>query len=257
MALIKTFEQLFNDANAPMFSYVKKGGLKIPNLQSDYVIAIAPNYADVLDYTNVSNYEGVLITSLELNMLTNGFTMNKSAFGLTSAKMDFSQHFSFSYIGYPYKQRKDLNETKVTSVDSSYIDTLYITKNSYTEIKEGYPSLVHYYYNQQLSERGTLRIKTKDWQLPAVYIINMRSQTPIYVMLNCMFSLPTFVANPTSNDLVQYKTTVYFNSYKDLQIMEEKYKVNDKGPISFSVTSEDKDYDEYNQFLKEASNALK
>ena len=239
--LIKEFQQLFNNPDAMFYSSVKGGGIRIPGLQSDYVVAIVPEYKQ---NTNAENYDGVLATSIETNMLSNGFSMKKNPFGLLNADLSFAQHFSFSFISFKYKKISEIkNDTRVTSDESN---NLTVRKSTYRDIAEGYPSLVHYYYQQQLTERGVLRIKTKDWSLPAVIIYNLRSQAPIYVMTNCRFSMPTFMINPSSNDIIQYKTTVFYDTYQDLQILEEKYRVNEKQEM-FGVTREDEGYDEYSE----------
>lgn len=241
MPIIKNFQQLFKGSNAPLKGLVNGNGIKTPNIQSDYVIAIMPNYSE---NTNAEDYEGVIATSIDTSVLGNGFSMKVGTFGLTAADMNFPNKFPLTYIGTKYSRRIKTHNIK-NVVNSDEENNLTVHHTEFDTVDEGvYPSLIHYYYQQQISEYGTLRIKTKYWSLPAVYIYNLRTEQPIFVMKNCYFTMPTFAANPSSNDIIQYKTTIFYNSYTDLQNQEATFEVNKESSL-FGVTRKDDGYDSY------------
>lgn len=204
---------------------------KTPNIQSDYVIGIIPNYKENV---NASDFEGVLLTALGNEYQQNGLSMEKNQWGLNAANLKFSNNFTFSFIGTGYSAFGKSKETKaIKDLGGNVIGT---------EVKEStaagqYPSLVHYYYQRQLTDKGTLRIKTHDWKLPAVYIFNLRTSQPIYVLIDCRFGMPTFTTSPSSNDLIIYQTTVFYNSFKDLQNLEFA-----GTPDTYELPSEDQDF---------------
>lgn len=202
MALITNFKQVFDVLDAPLRGFKNGSGIKVPNLQSDYVIGIMPEYRR---NPNASDFEGVLVTRLGSEYLNDGFSMEKNNWGLNTANLKFSNNFTFSFIGWV------VDETE-NSIKGDEENKVYSTSRF-----SSYPSLIHKYYYKQLTDEGTLRIKTADWSLPAIYIYNLRTQTPIYALVDCRFSCPTFDVNPNSNDIVIYSTTAFYNSFVDLQ----------------------------------------
>lgn len=199
---ITNFKQLIEDNNALLRSIQGKGTY-VPPLQSDYTIAIVPNYKA---QPNSSFYHSVLVTSIDLNMLSNGLNKTKDKFGFLTSDFSFTQHFKFSYIGIPFL-------------------------NPYTE--KVFTSLIHYYYSTQFSDKGTFRVKTKNWILPAIYVINQKTENVVYTLYDCTFSYPTFSVSPQSNDLIVYNTNVFFNSYKEFLYDDYKHlgKVNDRESV--------------------------
>lgn len=154
----------------------------VPTLQSDYTIAIVPNYSKQV---NTNSYEPVLVQSLSLPN-GNGFNMTMDKLGMQSADFNASGMMSFTYIGVPYT-----NQEKV------------------------YTSIIHYYYSQRFTESGLLKIKTKNLLLPTIFVINLKTNNIVYVLKNCTFSYPKFTANPTSNSISMYETSVGYSSYQE------------------------------------------
>ena len=181
---ITNFNQLISDNDKMLRSLQGKGSF-VPTLQSDYTIAIVPGYDS---QTNASEFQSLLITRLDSKILTNGFKRAKNKLGFMTADFSFTNSFSFSYIGIPYSDAA--------------------TQKTYT-------SLVHYYYSTQLTNLGTLRLKTEDWKLPAVYIVNLKTSNVVYTMYDCMFTYPAFEMSPSSNDFVIYSTEVTFGQHRE------------------------------------------
>lgn len=161
------------------------GSTFIPSLQSDYTIVIVPEYES---QTNSSKYQNVILTNINLSMLSNGFRRTQNKMGFQTTDFSFTQGFDFGFIGIPYFDEK--------------------TQKTFT-------SLIHYYYNQQLTKYGTFRIKTRAWKQPTIYIVNMHSNHIVYKVHNCTFTYPTFSVSPSSNDIIIYKTNVSFGSYEE------------------------------------------
>lgn len=180
---ITNFKQLIEDNNS-MLRALQGDSIAIPTLQSDYTIVIVPNF---ISQTNAADFQSLLITSIDTKVLNNGFVRSQDEIGFPTVKFSSSNSFSFSYIGIPYRDEK--------------------TKTNFT-------SLIHYYYNTQIFKRGTLRLKTVDWKLPAIYIINLKTFNVVYTMYNCMFTYPTYNVDPAKNDFVIYSVTTTFNSYQ-------------------------------------------
>lgn len=163
----------------------------VPFLQSDYAIVIYKDSNSV----NASDFEPVLIQSLDLSPLRNGFTTQMDMWGLQTVNFNANNALTFTYLGVPYD----------CSTNSS-LEEYYRAK---------YTSIIHYYYARRLANNGTLRIKQAGDEVPSVMIINTKSNNIIYSLYNCVFSCPTFEASPQSNTIVLYKTTVTYSSFKE------------------------------------------
>lgn len=155
-----------------------------PTLQSDYTIAIIPNFTGQV---NSGDYESVLIQSLTLPF--GGYKMSMDKLGMQSADFEASGTFSFSYVGTPYQSEE-------------------IGGGSYT-------SIIHYYYGKRFTENGLLKPKTKSLLLPAVLVINLKTNNIVYLFKDCNFSYPKFSVSPQSNSISLYETTVSYSSYKE------------------------------------------
>ena len=162
-------------------------------LQSDYVIAIYNNYNDYNEIVSPSNYVPVLIQSLALP-LSNGITMTMDKFGLQSADFSAQNKLSFEFVGLPYVPKTGSHLTAEESV---------------------FTSIIRFYYSQRFTQSGVLKVKRKSDLLPAVFVINTRTNNIVYVMKDCVFSYPTFTTSPSSNALATYKTDVTFSSYRE------------------------------------------
>jgi hypothetical protein len=162
----------------------------VPFLQSDYAIVIYKGSKPI----NASDFDPVLIQSLDLSPLKNGFSSQMDMWGLQSVNFNANNALTFSYLGVPY-----------TYVANS-LDEYYGAK---------YTSIIHYYYARRFANNGTLRIKLAGEEMPSVMIINTKSNNIIYSLYNCTFSCPTFEASPQSNTVVLYKTTVTYSSFKE------------------------------------------
>jgi len=235
MPLIQSFNDIIEHGRG-----LRADSFKVPNLQSDYVIGIMPSYKENV---NASDFKSVLLTSLGTEYLQNGLKMEKNQWGFSSANMAFNGNsLTFSFIGI----KEDFRESDLKA-EKEYVTTTakfgangdrakarkFETGNLLGKKGYGaYPSLIHYYYARQLTDQGTLRIKTSNWSLPAIYIFNLRTSSPIYVLKNCKFSLPTFSTSPSSNDFIVYQTTAYYDSFVDLQnselIVNYKAEANDE-----------------------------
>lgn len=156
----------------------------VPTLQSDYTIAIIPNFTGQV---NSGNYEPVLIQSLTLPF--GGYKMNMDKLGMQSADFEAGSTFSFSYVGTPYQ-----SEVAGDGV---------------------YTSIIHYYYGKRFTEKGLLKPKTKSVLLPAVLVINLKTNNIVYLFKDCNFSFPKFTTSPASNNISLYETTVSYSSYKE------------------------------------------
>lgn len=236
MPLIQSFSDIIEHGVG-----LRADSFKVPNLQSDYVIGIMPSYKENV---NASDFDSVLLTSLGTEYLQNGLKMDKNQWGFSSANMAFNGNsLTFSFIGTaididkkdPKEQvsRAKFSESSARGRKTGNLDV--------TRTRLNYPSLIHKYYQRQLTDQGTLRIKTANWNLPAVYIFNLRSSSPIYILINCRFSMPTFSTSPSSNDFVVYQTTVYYDSFKDLQNKESRE--------VYEVTKEDDEFKELAEAL--------
>lgn len=232
MPLIKSFEDIIKKGNI-----VRPNSFTTPNLQSDYVVGIMPSYKENV---NASDFDGLLITNLGSEYLNNGLGLEKTQWGVGYANMKFQNNLTFSFIGTGYSVSRGRNDSSVLGFNENNITTQTVREATLGQ----YPSLIHYYYQRQLTDNGTLRIKTAAWKLPAVYIFNLRTNSPIYVLIDCRFTLPTFSTSPTSNDMVAYQTTVCFNSFKDLQNFES-YSYSEYESVV------DKNDKEYNSLLSD------
>lgn len=181
---ITNFGQLINDNNS-LLRFSQGDAAIVPPLQSDYTIAIVPDY---VSQTNASEFQSLLVTYIDTKVFNNGFKRTQDKLGFATLDFSSSNSFGFKYIGVPYRDEK--------------------TNTTFT-------SLVHYYYDTQIFKRGTLRLKTVNWKLPTIYIINLKTSNVIYAMHNCMFSYPTFDVDPSKNDFVVYSTEVTFNKYQE------------------------------------------
>lgn len=180
---ITNFKQLIEN-----FNYLMRGAggaAFVPSLQSDYTIVIIPEYKI---QTNSSEFQSIIITGIGSGMFSNGFIRTKDKLGFPTTDFSFNKDFDFSYIGTPYYDIK--------------------TDKTYT-------SLIHYYYDQQITGNGTFRIKTSDWNLPAIYVVNLHTGKVVYSMYDCMFTYPTYTPNPSNNDIIVYKTNVSFSKYEE------------------------------------------
>lgn len=181
---LTNFKQLIED-----YSYFNINGAGdaafVPSLQSDYTIVIVPEYKIQTDSTLFQN---LIVTNIGTGMLGNGFGRTKDKLGFPTADFSFNKDFDFGYIATPYYDIK--------------------TRKTYT-------SLVHYYYNQQITAKGTFRIKTNDWNLPALFVVNLHTNKVVYEMYDCMFTYPTYMMSPSNNDIIVYKTNVSFSKYKE------------------------------------------
>lgn len=160
----------------------------VPYLQSDYALVIFKD-----SNINASDYEPVLIQTLDLSVLRNGFSTSMDTWGLQSVNFNASNALTFSYLGVAYNVTNDK-------------DALY---------NATYTSIIHYYYAKRFVSNGTLKIKLKSDKLPSVMIINTKSNNIVYALYNCVFSYPTFEASPQNNNIAFYKTTVTYSSYKE------------------------------------------
>lgn len=165
----------------------------VPYLQSDYAIVIFNDSKAV----NSSDYEPVLVQTLDLSVLRNGFTSSMDIWGLQSVNFNASNALTFSYLGVPY-----------------LVPT---TQRIANNVNNGdiYTSIIHYYYARRFANDGTLKIKLKGDKLPAVMIVNTKSNNIVYALYNCTFSYPTFEASPQNNSIAFYKTTVTYSSYRE------------------------------------------
>lgn len=166
----------------------------IPYLQSDYTIVVF----DDSETTNASDYTPIMVQSLDLSPLRNGFTSSMDIWGLQSVNFSASNALTFSYLGVPF-----------TYNNPSDID------NGFYGDGKTYTSIIHYYYARRFANNGTLRIKLKGDKLPSVMIVNTKSNNIVYALYNCTFSYPTFEASPQNNNIAFYKTTVTYSSYKE------------------------------------------
>ena len=187
---ITNFKQLIEDIN---FLNGAGNAAFVPSLQSDYTIVIVPEYNT---QTNGSEFQTLIVTGIGTGMLGNGFTRTKDKLGFPTTDFSFTKDFDFGFIGTPFYDAK--------------------TRKTFT-------SLVHYYYNQQLSPNGTFRIKTADWNLPAIYVVNLHTNKVVYAMYDCMFTYPTYVVAPSNNDFVVYKTNVSFSKYDEFLYDDYKH----------------------------------
>lgn len=158
------------------------GDYLVPSLASDYVLQIYPNPK------NVKNPIDVLLQGINLDALRNGITFAKDVLGFPTANYVGSNALTFTFFARPYKDE---------------------AKN------KQYTSFIHFLYKNQLTENGTLRIKTNGYLLPMIYVYNLRTQKIVYELHNCRFTFPTFTPNPMSNDIVFYSTIVTFDDYKE------------------------------------------
>ena len=170
-------------------SYTIKGDkVYVPSLQSDYTLVI---YDEYKSNVNPNNYETILVQSLDLSPLKNGFTMNMDKLGMQSADFNANYTLTFTYVGTPYQ-----------TMDADYDGT--------------YTSIIHYYYNKRFTKNGLLKIKKKEDKLPAIFILNLRTNHIVYVLKDCVFSYPTYQASPNSNAIALYSTSVTYSSYKEI-----------------------------------------
>ena len=208
----------FFDGIASLKTYLRTSteGIKgdecyVPFLQSDYAIVIFEDS----NPTNASAYEPVLIQSLDLSVLRNGFSTSMDIWGLQSVNFNAGNALTFSYLGMPY-----------------LIPT---TRKIAANVNNGdvYTSIIHYFYAKRFAQDGTLKIKLKKDKMPSVMIVNTKSNNIVYALYNCAFSYPTFEASPQNNSIALYKTTVTFSSYKEfLGDNLENLFTNDKGSIA-------------------------
>ena len=164
-----------------------------PSLQSDYTIAIYRNYDDYKNKINPAVYEPVLIHSLTLP-LRNGVSMTMDKLGLQAADFSATNQMSFEFVAVPYSHKTGANLTAQETI---------------------YTSLVHFYYAQRFTDKGTLKIKREGDTLPTVFVINLKTNNIVYVLKNCVFSYPTFQTSPSSNSIAVYRTEVTFSSYRE------------------------------------------
>lgn len=157
------------------------GDYLVPSLASDYVLQIKPNIKNPKLNVDIGKYD-VLLQGINLDALRNGITFAKDVLGFPSANFVGSNSLTFTFFARPY--------------------------NNYT-------SFIHFLYKNQLTQNGTLRIKTKGYLLPMIYIYNLRTQKIVYELHNCRFTYPTFTPNPMSNDIVFYSTIVTFDDYEE------------------------------------------
>ena len=164
-----------------------------PSLQSDYTIAIYRNFDDYKNKINPAVYEPVLIHSLSLP-LSNGVSMTMDKLGLQAADFSATNKMSFEFIAVPYSHKTGAN---LTAQETTYT------------------SLVHFYYAQRFTDKGTLKIKREGDALPTVFVINLKTNNIVYVLKNCVFSYPKFQTSPSSNSIAVYRTEVTFSSYRE------------------------------------------
>lgn len=179
--LITNLSQVIDSVN------MLNGGMAtfVPSLQSDYTAVIVPEYKI---QNNASEFQSLIITNIGTSMLSNGASRQQDKWGLYTAEVKFGSGFNFGFLGIPYTDPKSLKT---------------------------FTTLIHYYYSTQLSDRGTLRMKSWDWNLPAVYIVNIHTKNVVYAMYDCMFTYPTYQMTPSNNELVIYSTNVSFSSYNE------------------------------------------
>ena len=163
-----------------------------PSLQSDYTIAIYRNFDDYKNKINPAVYEPVLIHSLSLP-LSNGVSVTMDKLGLQAADFSATNKMSFEFIAVPYSHKTGAHLTAQETI---------------------YTSLVHFYYAQRFTDKGTLKIKREGDALPTVFVINLKTNNIVYVLKNCVFSYPTFQVSPSSNSIAVYRTEVTFSSYR-------------------------------------------
>lgn len=168
------------------------GDYLVPSLASDYVLQIYSNVPNPYPNPNVEDntigrYD-VLLQGINLDALRNGITFAKDVLGFPSANFVGSNSLTFTFFARPYKDEYN---------------------------KKGYTSFIHFLYKNQLTKSGTLRIKTKAYSLPTIFVYNMRTQKIVYQLHNCRFTFPTFTPNPMSNDIVFYSTIVTFDDYEE------------------------------------------
>lgn len=173
---------------------IKGNECYVPFLQSDYAIVIFEDSKAI----NASDYEPVLIQSLDLSVLRNGFSSSMDIWGLQTVNFSANNALTFTYLGMPYR--------------SNTGDVYYDGNNT-----QGthYTSIIHYFYAKRFTMDGTLRLKRASDKMPAVMIVNTKSNNIIYALYNCTFSYPTFEASPQNNSIALYKTTVTYSSYKE------------------------------------------
>ena len=189
----------------------KDGEYLVPTLSSDYIIRIYPT-------DDSTDYDILLLQTMEFNAIKNGFSFDRDAMGFSTAKYNGNSTLTFIYFAIPYE----------------------IAGGRYT-----LTSLIHYYYGKQLTERGTLRMKRSYWKLPKIGIYNLRTQKDVYILKNCRFTYPTFTPNPSSNDVVFYKTTVDFTDYDefldDVEMAQGMESKNTYGSLANSVKNKIKE----------------
>lgn len=183
-------------ANLKKYLFTQEGALKcneqyIPSLQSDYAIIIFEDSKAV----NASDYEPVLVQSLDLSPLRNGFSSSMDIWGLQTVNFSANNALTFTYLGMPYEYNNRFDHADYNNAT--------------------YTSIIHYYYAKRFTMDGTLRLKRASDKMPAVMIVNAKTFNIIYGLYNCTFSYPTFEASPQNNSLVLYKTTVTYSSYKE------------------------------------------
>lgn len=197
----------------------------VPTLQSDYALAIIDHYETQV---NVSNYEPVLLETVNLPLDGNGINMDMDDLGFQTAKFKGGNVWNFTFLGLPYE-------------------------------KDGktYTSIIHYYYSKRFSSNGLLKLKRnsvdkKDENryidsLPACLIINLRTDNIVYVLRDCTFSYPTFTASPSNNAIAFYKTNVAYSYYKEWMYDSIKdYSVSQK----IDVKKTDGTMDSFRDFSK-------
>ena len=96
----------------------------VPYLQSDYALVVFEDS----NPTNASAYEPVLVQTLDLSVLRNGFSSQMNIWGLQSANFNASNALTFSYLGMPY----------------TYDNKADINNGFYGEGKT-YTSIIHYF----------------------------------------------------------------------------------------------------------------
>jgi len=176
------------------FSNIKGNECYVPYLQSDYALIIFEDSKAI----NASNYEPVLIQSLDLSVLRNGFSTSMDIWGLQSVNFNASNALTFTFLGMPFSHE----------IGDVFFDGESKVGNVYT-------SIIHYFYARRFAQDGTLRIKLKKDKMPSIMIVNTKSNNIIYALYNCVFSYPTFEASPQNNNIAFYKTTVTYSSYKE------------------------------------------
>lgn len=196
----------------------------VPYLQSDYTIIVFDDSDPKSQTQNPSNYTPILIQTLDLSPLRNGFTSSMDIWGLQSVNFNATNALTFSYLGVPFTY----NNTK--DVDNGF----------YGENKT-YTSIIHYYYARRFANDGTLKIKLKGDKLPSVMIVNTKSNNIIYALYNCTFSYPTFEASPQNNSIAFYKTTVTYSSYKEYlgDNIKKLFEGNEGGLANIDVVNQD------------------